>query len=292
MLNTRKFVLASALVAVSAGIASAAPVKDDGSSTAALISGNTIHNEAATGLSTGFESPFVPGTLNAQQGWGVSTLSSVPVTSINVVNTTPIADAQSIRLVDTTTAANGSQIGAFSPVSVQSAPDASITSFKLRIDGVTPGAATGGADYRISAQSPEQAFVTWRVNFSYLGTIQVTDYPGVGQTGTLGFQNTGATWTPGTTYDVSVAFLPSPTAVPGATGATGSIVYSLNGVPIYTADSLVAGTKADQYVVLTDSWQVAGESGTFDNLVVGVVPEPTSLAALALGGMVLRRRRA
>ena len=248
---------------------------------------------AATGISTGFESPFVPGTIAGQQGWNVSTISSVAINNQVISTTTPITAAQSLKITKATAAAAGASVGSFSPVSVQPAPDASVSSFSLRIDGVTPGAATGGADYNISGQSPAQAFITFRVNFSYLGTINVLDYPGVGQTGTLGFQATTATWTPGTNYNVSVSFVPLPTATPGATNALGSIVYRVNGVPVYTADSLIAATKSDQFVVTSDSFQVAGESATFDNLSITAVPEPTTLAALAGAGLIgLRRRRA
>src|SRR4051812_13875688 len=64
-------------------------------STAAETPGGVVvgTTPAATGLSTGFESPFVPGTINGQQSWTVSTISAVPVTGNNISTTTPIADA-------------------------------------------------------------------------------------------------------------------------------------------------------------------------------------------------------
>jgi len=294
----RVSIIAAAAAAALASTAFAA--KPESNNTAAASMGPILGTRAPTGLSTGFESPFVTGTINGQQGWTVSQIGSpaVPVTTANIVNTTPISGAQSLRLTDTTAVASGTSTGAFSPVLAQIAPDQSISTFSARIDGVTPGP-SGGADYFISGQSPAQLFVTWRIDLNFQGPIRVLDFPGVGQTGTLGFQNTTASWTPGTVMNFEVDFLPLPGATPGTPTSTppgnglGTIVYKLNGVPIYTADSLVAGTSVDQFVFLSDNFQVAGESGTFDNLGVTGVPEPTSLALLGLGALAtLRRRRA
>ena len=291
MLNARAVVAAATLV-VASGAMNAYAAKPEQVPTIVAEPQPIISAQphAPTSLATGFESPFAPGTINGQQGWTVSTISSVPVTGESISTTTPIAGAQSLKTIKSTAASAGTTVGAFSPVAAQTAPDASLTSFSMRVDGVTPGSA-GGADYYVSGQTPAQAFVSWRVNFNYLGPIRVLDYPGVGQTGTLSYVNTGVNWTPGTQYDISVAFVPSPTALPGATTATGSIVYSINGVPVYTADSLVAGTTVDQYVVTNDSFQVSGESMTFDNLNVAPVPEPTSLALIGLGAAAVLRRR-
>ena len=288
------FALTAALSPVCvAATSQAAPVKTYGPIDTSAVVGPVYTGSPLlrpTNLTSGFEAPaFVPGNLNGQNGWGVTLLApapGTPITSANISTAQPLSGAQSLRLTDEATVADGNFTGAFSPSTPGPANEASTVSFDYNIRNVVPGAATGGADYRIAAQSQSQAMISFIVNFSFLGNILVADFDA---TGMLALIDTGADWTPDTTQNLSVDFVPN--AAAGALG--GTITYNLNGTPIYVADTLVGGTNVEQVLIRSDNFQVDGEVGDFDNLAVTAVPEPTSLALLGLGGLaVLRRRRA
>lgn len=267
--------------ALALSVSAFAASRDPFVNSAALIAPNS-EIETATALSTGFEAPFVPGSIGGQQGWTVSTVSAVPITTANISTATPQAGAQHVRLTDF--GANGTVVGAFSPNLPQPANDASQTNVSVMITN------SGGADYRVQAQSPTQAFLTWRVDFDFQGDINVVDF---NTAGTLALIDTGLNWTPGQYFDLGVTFEPGGPVGTPATAPAGRITYTLNGVPFYTADTLVAGTAVDQMLFLNDSFQLLNESGNFDNLSITAVPEPTALAALGLAGvMAFRRRRA
>ena len=237
--------------------------------------------ETATALTTGFEAPFVPGQLNLQQGWTVSTVSGVPVTSVNVATANPKNGVQHVRETDTTNVANGGVVGAFSANLPQPANDASVTSVDVFIND------PGGADYRVQGQSPAQGFISWRVDFDFLNNINVVDFSGTA----LALVDTGFNWAPGVYQNLTVSFVPGGPAGTPPTAPAGTIVYKLNGATIYTADTLVAATATDQVLFLNDSFQVANGFGDFDNLTVTAVPEPTSLGLLGVGAIAAFRRR-
>lgn len=245
---------------------------------------------ASAQLVTGFESPFTTGTINGQQGWTVSTVGGVPTVSNNISTANPQSGTQALRITDSAAVANGTTTGVFSPATGFTGSTATITTISLAITGVVPGATTGGADYDVILQSPTQALLTARVNFSFLGNINIVDDTD-GNGSFDAFVNTGVSWTPGAYSTLSI-LVDAPNNLRQ---------YRYNGALIYTgAVTAVAGTVVEQVVLISDNFQVAGEAADFDNLSVvavpaAVVPESGSvalmLAGLGIAGCVVRRRK-
>jgi hypothetical protein len=280
----RVSVIAAAAAVVAASVTSAAFAQQKVYDTStSFIPAPIDETRTATGLSTGFESPFVAGaTINGQQGW--TTFAADTATSTTISTASPFAGTQHVRMIDGGT--NGTLRGAFSPNSPQGANDPAQINIRMKLSNI------GGADYDFIGQSPTQAFLSFRMNFDFTGNINVLDFVGTA----LGFVDTGVDWTAlaGQYVNVGVTFVPGGPPGTPATAPAGSIAYSINGTTIYTADTLVAGTAVDQIIMLNDSFQLANETGDWDNLSITAVPEPTSIAALGLvgGALFARRRRA
>lgn len=243
-----------------------------------ITSPSTGGPEVATALSTGFESPFTPGNISGQQGYTVFAANTA--TTAVVSTASPFAGAQHLRLTDG--GANGTLTGAFSPSITQPANDAAQFNVQMRISNL------GGANYDVLGQAPTQSVLSFRADFDFEGNLFVLDF---NASGVLGFVDTGVQFPVNTYFNFGVTFLPGgPVGVP-ATAPAGKIVYTINGVPVYTADTLVAGNRIEQLIFLSDNFQLANEFGDFDNVSVAPVPEPTSLGLLAVGGLALARRR-
>lgn len=259
-------VSAVALVALVAGAAFARPPASV--STSALIDDESGVVRGPNSYSTGFEAPaFAVGVLEPQGGWSTSGVS-LPWASVSSVF--PAAGTQHQRQVRDTTFGPGAARLAFGPASGAVGFGASTTSFDFAISN------TGGADTDVIGQAPSQAFLSWRINFSYLGPISVLDDGGFG----LGFVNTGAVWTPGAYQNMRVEMDP----------ALDTLRYFLNNVLIYTGVAGVfAGTSVEQFVTLNDNFQLTGETFDLDN--VSIVPTPGAIALLGLGGLAAARRR-
>lgn len=154
--------------------------------------------------------------------------------------------------------------------------------------------ATGGADYDVVPQAPTQGFLTARVKFRFNdidgdtipGDIMVLDDLDGPGPGGLAFVTTGVEYTPGAYKNLRIEVDPGTGAV-----GQGAVRYYYDGALIYTnAFGLIAGSAMEQAVVLHDNFQAdALQHGDFDNL--AITPEPASLLALGLGGLVALRRR-
>lgn len=192
---------------------------------------------------------FAPGFLGGQAGWTVFTVSSTQPT-IEAIN--PSSGAQHMRMVNDAAVAAGNLIGGFSPdLGPQPTGLVSDVSVDVNISGAN------GSDYDVAAQAPSAGLLTWRVNFRFTGPIRVLD-GGV-------FVDTGVTWPTGTTFNLRVVTDPT---VP-------TIDYYIDGALIYTATALVGAEAVEQVVLLNDNFQLPGETGDFDNLMIdtAVVPE-------------------
>lgn len=253
MRDSRRSVLLFLLL-VGVAAASVAAEKTHNVSIAALVgpgsSGSAIERVSESWTFEASEG-FAPGFVGGQAGWTVFAASLVEG-HIDTAN--PYAGSQNLRISNDPAVAAGTLLGAFSPAVTDPVVDPSSLLVYVAIG------AAGGADYDVVGQAPSQGFLTARVNFSYLGDINVLDDTGGG----LVFVDTGADWVAGS-YNLLEIYVD-----PGLN----TIDYWYAGSLIYTSVAGVyAGTVLEQAVFLSDNFNV-GESGDFDDLTIerGVVP--------------------
>ncbi|MDX1554964.1 MAG: hypothetical protein R3212_02965, partial [Xanthomonadales bacterium] len=135
----------------------------------------------------------------------------------------------------------------------------------MEVDVSVGGA--GGADYVIAGQEPSSGFLTFQVNFNWLGTILVVDDLGGGPQ----FVDTGVAWAVGQYRTLRVE----------VDADAGSIFYYYNGVLIYTSAGLWSEDTVEQVFLGSDNFHLS-ESGDFDNFVVQNQVDPTEVARFAV----------
>lgn len=192
-------------------------------------------------ITTDFEAAdtFAPGFCAGQNGWTAFVASTVEG-HIDTAN--PAGGTQHLRVSSDPANATGTLTGCFSPdLGALPADNIYTTSVDVAITNAN------GADYGVVLQSPNQGFITARVNFRFTGPIQVFEGGD--------FVDTGATWTPGAYRNLTIV----------VNSTAGTIAYSYDGVLIHTGP-LVGGTTVEQVVLFSDNWQVTDEHGDFDNL--------------------------
>jgi hypothetical protein len=242
-------VLAGFLAVSLAGAAIAAP-RD-------IASKDMIGEPSGAGIEafffgTGFEpsSGFAVGTLEPQNGW-TATGTNLPWASVS--NGNPFTGTQHVRLIRNPASGAGVNHVWLSPVNAQPANSPSTVYARVYITNVD------GADYSILGQAPSQAFITWRVVFSFDGNIYVLDNIGM----VIQFVDTGIAWDTGVYRELRVDFNP----------LAGTIDYYYNGVLIYTGN-IVAGTAVEQVGGVHDNFQLTGERADVDAMSVQSVGEP------------------
>lgn len=221
----------------------------------------------------GFEAPFTLGPINGQQGWTVFAANpNAPVIS----NATPNGGLQHLKL-SLGPGSPSSFNGAFSPDIGNFVNKGSVVEVDIRIDS------PNGADANLVAQAPSQGFLTWRVNFSFTGVINVLDDADGLPGGGLAFIPT-VPWTPGVYKPFRVE------SINPSGPNTGQLRYYYDNNLIYTSTvGHFAGTAVEQVILFGDNfYNNAQEFIAYDNL--NWTPEPASLALLGLGALVLRRR--
>ncbi|MCH8242432.1 MAG: hypothetical protein IH897_07470, partial [Planctomycetes bacterium] len=197
-------------------------------------------------LITGFEvgDGFVLGPIDEQAGW----FAFFPGDSEGHIDDFHAAlGAQHLRISWDPALFSPTDTGAFSPDLGTLPTGASTTKVDIAIS------ATGGADYFVAGQSNSEGFLTWEVNFSFLGTIWVVDDLGSGLT----FVDTGFTWTIGPYKTLTV--LDDPVA--------GGTVYLYDDVLFYSQVTHLQGTRVEQVVFRSDNFHLI-DDGDFDNLSV------------------------
>ncbi len=211
---------------------------------------------------------FATGVLSGQNGWTAFAASTVMPT---VAATNPSLGAQHMHLENDPANGGFTNIGGFSPdLGPQSTTEISEVSIDVFIS------AGGGSDYWVAAQAPSVGFLTWRVNFDWLGGITVLDDIGGG----LAEIDTGVTWPVGTYFNILVVSNP----------VTDVIDYYLDGSLIYTS---VAGhfgaLGVEQVVIYNDNFQNAGDTAEFDNLKINtqLYLTPAPVPALSVYALIL-----
>lgn len=264
-----------AFAAVATLSASAFAEKTYNVSNHAFVGNEGFSGPRGTNYSTGFESAegFAPGYIGGQSGWTTFT-SSTAEAHVDTAN--PFAGSQHMRISKDPALGSGSLTGGFSPDLGPLLPSQSYLSVMLNISNVD------GADYDVVPQAPSQSLLSARVKFSFTGDLLVLDDTGGG----LAFTDTGFDWGPlaGSYMRLEVLL----------DNGANSIDYKINGSTVYSSVAGVfAGTTFEQAVLLSDNFQLLGESGDFDNLdiVNGVIPAPGAFALLGIAGFAARRRR-
>lgn len=219
----------------------------------------------------GFETAegYTVGPVAGQNGW--TEFTAAPG-AVRVSASNPATGSQHLRIVET---AGFTFNGAFSPDLGAQPAGRYITSIDVALNDID------GADYQVIGQAPSQSFLSFRINFSYTGNIQILDDLGTG----LAFVNVG-TWSASTSYTNLTVDLDF---------ANNTIEYFYGGNLLYSSVAGVfAGTSVEQVIVLSDGFQSfaanPNPTGDFDNLSI-VIPAPGAFALLGLGGLAAARRR-
>lgn len=228
-------------------------------------------------FSADFEAPnYALGSLEPQQGWSAS---GVDLPWQSVSNANPAGGAQHARYTFDNTVAAGTQRVSLGPGQGAQPAGNSLTNVKVNISN------DQGASNSLIGQAPTQGFITWRVLFNLNdgftagtpGAIFVLDDPDLAGPAPLAFYATGITWVEGAYADLRVSVRQD----------ASQIDYYYNGVLIYVGQ-IFAGTSTEQFGVVTNNRQLAGETMDIDD--VSIVPEPAT-ALLGLLGLALLRRR-
>lgn len=226
---------------------------------------------------TGFEpsESFVPGPVNGQAGW--LSLASQGRGDKPFINASgPISGQQDLRFTvnlnpDPGTAALAA---GFSPVVPSVITDSVATSIDFNIAGLPDYV---GSQYSFSGARDGASSYTFEVSIDYTGSISVRDIV----LGDDDFFLTTGNWVIGQTHNLRVEL----------DANLGQPRYFLDNTLIYTGVGGFFGPTGIDYVAIAaDNWAIETETGSFDNLSIGLVPEPASLGLLALGGLMLRRR--
>ncbi|GEM_PF-1440668 len=191
--------IAFGVIVALAGSVASARIQD--TSTAALTDGFGDRAQAAWTTSLEASQGFAVGQLDNQNGWAASGANT---NWSNISTANPQNGTQHARFTQDTSVPQGTQRLQFTPTVPTAANTADTTSWWFYIDA----AEFGGADYDFIAQAPSQAFLTWRINLSFLGGINILDDEGEG----LIFAPSGTNYPVAQWFQLAVAAdPPSPT---------------------------------------------------------------------------------
>ncbi len=237
----------------------------------ASVAALAASSQAVFNYSTGFESSegFSVGNIDGQNGYTVFTAAANgPVIASN----NPNGGNQHLQLGYDPGAPLGTSNGVFSEEFDTTGADIYTLSFDLAIGD------TGGADYFFVGQDTVAGFLSFYVNFSYLGNIQVVD----GGTWT----DTGVAWNIGDYTNLTII----------QDFAAGTSTYLYGGNEIYSSAIWNTGALGvNQFVLFSDNFHL-NEVADIDNLTFTgeAVPEPMTMGVLGAGlaaAALARRKR-
>lgn len=198
---------------------------------------------------TSFESSegFTLGSLNSQNGWGVS---AAAVSGTNVSDADSSDGDYSLSLMGNG-AGTTSLIGAFSSNDISVSGDLDF-SFDIKI----PTLSANGTEFYISSQAPTQQMLTARMVFANTGEILILDVDPQGTPqAPLNFFLAEGTIEADTWYNVRIAH----------NFSQDNIEFYLDDTLIYTTAEVFAATAVEQLVFVHDN----GATGAFiDNIAV------------------------
>jgi hypothetical protein len=226
---------------------------------------------------TGFEpsGAFVPGPVNGQAGW-LSFAGQGRGDKPFINASGPISGQQDLRFTVNLDPDPGTSAVAagFSPLVPSLVTDSVATSIDFNISGLPFHV---GSQYSFSGARDGASSYTFEVSIDFSGTISVRDVVA----GNDAFYLTTGLWDIGQTHNLRVEL----------DANLGQPRYFLDNTLIYTGQGGFFGPTGIDYVAIAaDNWALQTETGSFDNLSIGLVPEPASLGLLAIGGLMLRRR--
>ena len=218
---------------------------DLGNSVAPAMASFRALAAAPGSYSTGFESPFTVGAVNAQQGWFGSNATNAAISAAM-----PAAGTQHLRMTSTTSSATSQS--AISPTQTAGSAAYSVLTAKLRITRTT-----NGATFDLNPQDPVAGVVSTLVRFDKAVTQQVQI---VNWTTGL-YEPTGATWTAGTYFDVTMIF----------NRAAKTVQVCINGASIYNGANAVSSPYIGNVVAkqTAQTGTTAGNTMDVDDLVFG-----------------------
>lgn len=194
--------------------------------------------------STGFESPFTVGAVNAQQGWYGSSATGAVISAAM-----PATGAQHLRITSTTSTTTS--VTSISPTQPVTTAAYSVLSAKLRITRTT-----NGSSFDLNPQDPVAGVVSTLVRFDKAVTqqIQIVNWS------TGFYEPTGATWPTATYFDISMAF----------DRVGGTVRVCLNGATIYNGANAVSSPYIGNAVAkhVAASGTTSGNTMDVDDLVI------------------------
>ena len=232
--NVKVDLQASAPGLYTSTIAVGALQTDLGNNTSASTASFRALASSPVSYSTGFESPFTVGAINAQQSWFGSSANAAISAAL------PAAGTQHLRV--TSTASTTTSVTSISPTQNVGVANYSVASAKLRITRTT-----NGAIYDFNPQDPVAGVVSTLVRFDKAAarSIQVANF----STGL--YEATGATWPLATYFNLDVIF----------NRAAGTVQVCVDGTSIYSGANAVSSV----YIGNVVAKQTAASSTTSGN---------------------------
>jgi len=237
---------------------------------------------------TGFESPYVPGSLTGQDGWlagsGGTAAPNGGVTNSFARTGLQSAQYSFVNGVGTNTIFSNGKVAAFTPTAA--APVQLTYSFYM--DPVT-GANVNRAWWGMLGTGVNASNVYAGVSFGQDGNIRF------GLSYSEMYGSTAAAWlSQNRLADMSGRWLDVSIIANGA-----NVTATVSGLGTSTGAATVTATRARTgaitHVVMSSDWLVvsANSTGTayFDDMSIAAVPEPATMLALGAGVAALLRRR-
>jgi len=225
----------------------------------------------------GFES-FTGGQLSPQGGWGSQFAANASVTDINPI-TGQFGGQRSVRHTS-----DGTSVPGFEIISPAFAGTHEPVGATIRFSGT-------GSSYQLVSRDLDFNYFNTRVSFDTDGHIRVGQTT-LGEFGEVGFEfiDTGVNWLIDVDYRVTIE-----------THLDGTFTVDLDNNEIYEGietSFILLGQpgRIGQFSVFAGnegfgSVDGTGDTLTFDDFFVGIIPAPGSTLLLAIGGCAAIRRR-